>query len=75
MANRSGTALVWGVHAEIHTSTRTGEPIRIGCSCVLGEDHTFGDFLAAYGNPGGRGLQADPQRARSARGAKNEVPA
>lgn len=45
-----GLPLIAG-HMEVFLSRRTGEPIALHCTCELGRDHTYGEWVEAELTP------------------------
>ncbi|CAM5485413.1 hypothetical protein [Leifsonia shinshuensis] len=40
-------------HVERMLAPTSGEWVRIGCDCPIGEDHTYADWVARFGVPAG----------------------
>lgn len=39
-------------HVERILASRSGEWVRISCDCLIGEDHTYAEWVARFGSAG-----------------------
>lgn len=52
-----------GAHVETHHVAETGDVIRISCTCALGRDHTYAQWLALDRKPYNSRQEAAEKRA------------